>query len=153
MLIVGVVILALVVGGYLLMNNQNKNTAITPQATNDTQMTTSQEDVATSDESQLDAMEAEETNVKEFTVNGGNFTFDPAEITVKKGDTVRIVFNNKEGFHDWVLDEFNAKTKQLDAGGSETIEFVADQAGTFEYYCSVGQHRQMGMVGNLIVEE
>jgi nitrite reductase (NO-forming) len=85
-------------------------------------------------------------------VLGKNFGFSETEIRVKKGDTVEIQFTNEAGFHDWVLDEFNAKTKQLKAGESETVTFVADKAGTFEYYCSVGSHRQMGMVGTLIVE-
>lgn len=94
-----------------------------------------------------------ETGVKTFTVEGTSFAFAPSVIKVKKGDTVRIVFNNKAGFHDWVLDEFDAATKQISAGTTDTIEFVADKAGEFEYYCSVGSHRQMGMVGTLVVEE
>ena len=90
--------------------------------------------------------------VKTFTVDAQNFSFSMKEIKVKKGDRVRIVLVNKQGFHDWVVDEFNAKTKQIQAGSSDTIEFTADQVGTFQFYCSVGQHRSMGMVGNLIVE-
>lgn len=92
------------------------------------------------------------TIVKEFIVEGFNFKFSPSEIRVKKGDTVKIVFKNTGGFHDWVVDEFSAKTKALKAPEEETITFVADKAGTFEYYCSIGSHRQMGMKGNLIVE-
>lgn len=95
----------------------------------------------------------DEGRVKEFAVTGSPFKFSLSEIRVKKGDTVKIVFTNTEGFHDWVIDEFNAKTTQIAAGKTETVTFVADQAGTFEYYCSVGQHRANGMKGNLIVEE
>lgn len=92
--------------------------------------------------------------VKTVTINvsSSNFKFDPTTITVKKGDRVRVTLNNTGGTHDWVVDEFNAKTKQITGSGTDTVEFVADQAGTFEYYCSVGTHRQMGMVGKLIVE-
>lgn len=90
--------------------------------------------------------------VKSFTVNGSNFSFDLKEMKVKKGDKVRVTFKNAEGFHDWKLDAFGAATGRLQAGGSETVEFTADKAGTFEYYCSVGSHRAMGMKGNLIVE-
>ncbi len=89
---------------------------------------------------------------KIFNVTAANFSFSVKEMKVKQGDTVKIVFENKEGFHDWVIDEFNARTQQLPAGKSETIEFVADKNGTFEYYCSVGSHRANGMVGKLIVE-
>lgn len=91
--------------------------------------------------------------VKEFNVAGTNFAFSVKEMRVKKGDTVRVNFKSESGFHDWVVDEFDARTKQLNAPGTETIEFVADKVGTFEYYCSVGQHRANGMVGKLIVEE
>jgi nitrite reductase (NO-forming) len=91
--------------------------------------------------------------VKEFTVTGDNFSFDLKEIKVKKGDMVKINFINKEGKHDWVVDEFNAATDVIEADQSDSVTFTADKAGTFEYYCSVMEHRKMGMVGSLIVEE
>ena len=93
-----------------------------------------------------------EQDVVDVTVVGTNMVFDLKEIRVKKGDKVRVTFKNEEGFHDWVLDEFNVKTKQIGAGQEEVVEFTADKAGTFEYYCSVGKHRQNGMFGKLIVE-
>lgn len=93
------------------------------------------------------------TESKTFDVSAKNFEFSPKEITVKKGDTIRINFTNTEDLHDWGIGEFNAKTKQVQAGASESIEFVADKTGSFEYYCSVPGHRARGMVGMLIVEE
>lgn len=92
------------------------------------------------------------SSIKEFTVLGENFKFSISQLKVKKGDTVRITFKNVMGTHDWRLDEFNAKTKILKSGEQETVEFVADKTGTFEYYCSIGSHRQMGMKGAFIVE-
>lgn len=92
------------------------------------------------------------TDVKDFTVTVNNFKFDMAQIRVNRGDTVKINFINSQGMHVWVVNEFNVRTKVLQAGQSESITFVANQAGTFEYYCSLGQHRQMGMKGNLIVK-
>jgi len=89
---------------------------------------------------------------REFAISASPYKFSVTEIRVKKGDTVKIVFKNEQGAHDWVVDEFNARTKVLQAGQTETIEFTADKTGTFEYYCSVMNHRQMGMVGKLIVE-
>ncbi|QQG43178.1 MAG: cupredoxin domain-containing protein [Candidatus Daviesbacteria bacterium] len=90
--------------------------------------------------------------VKEFNVTGSSFKFDPATITVSQGDTVKINFRNTAGTHDFSLDDFNVKTKVLKADETETVEFVADKAGTFEYFCSVGNHRSLGMVGKLVVE-
>ena len=90
--------------------------------------------------------------VKTFNVVGSNFSFSPKEIKVKKGDRVKIIFQNSGGMHNWVIDEFNARTSVLQSGQKAEVEFVADKTGTFEYYCSVGSHRAMGMKGNLIVE-
>lgn len=90
--------------------------------------------------------------VKKFTVVGEEYTYDVKEIKVKAGDTVQLTFKNKEGKHDWIVDEFSASTEKIGEGEEETIEFVANKKGTFEYYCSVGEHRKFGMKGNLIVE-
>ncbi len=90
--------------------------------------------------------------VKTFTVSGGNYFFSPKTLTVNKGDTVKIVFTNSGGVHDFRIDAFNVATKQIKNGETDTITFVADKSGTFEYYCSVGNHRAMGMVGTLTVK-
>ncbi|KKU49797.1 MAG: Plastocyanin [Parcubacteria group bacterium GW2011_GWA1_47_10] len=93
-----------------------------------------------------------DSEVKTFVVVGKPFSFTPSEIRVKEGDTVRIVFQNEQGTHDWVIDEFDARTQVLQANQSETIDFRATKKGSFEFYCSVGNHRAMGMKGALIVE-
>jgi plastocyanin len=90
--------------------------------------------------------------LKEFSLVGTNWEFDVKEIRVNEGDTVKIQFKSESGFHDWVIDEFNAATDQVNSGGTSSVEFIAGTAGTYEYYCSVGNHRQRGMVGTLIVE-
>ncbi|MBI4078822.1 MAG: cupredoxin domain-containing protein [Candidatus Levybacteria bacterium] len=95
---------------------------------------------------------AAEENVVAVTVAGSPFQFVPNEIRAKKGDTVRITFKNESGSHDLTLPGFNVATKQLSAGSQETVEFVADKIGTFEFYCSVAGHKEDGMVGTLIVE-
>lgn len=87
-----------------------------------------------------------------FEISGTNFAFSKTELKVKEGQTVKITFKSDEGFHDWVVDEFNANTLKVNPGEKTSITFVANQIGTFEYYCSVGDHRAKGMVGNLIVE-
>lgn len=106
-----------------------------------------QEDNKPQNDNQADA------EVKTFEVSGQNFSFAPSEIRVKKGDRVKINFTNQNGLHDWVLDEFSARTPKIQSGQTASVEFVADKTGTFEFYCSVGEHRAMGMKGNFIVEE
>lgn len=100
---------------------------------------------------------ATDEDVKTFVITGSHLRFfldgvESPELRVKEGDKVRIEFINEEGFHDWKIDEFNAATQKINAGSRESIEFVADKKGTFEYYCSVGKHRANGMKGTFIVE-
>lgn len=87
-----------------------------------------------------------------FTVAAGSYYFVPNVIRVKKGDTVKIVLENKGGMHNFVLDEFNVKIDAIRTGESAIGQFVADKAGTYEYYCGIGSHRKMGQKGTLIVE-
>lgn len=89
---------------------------------------------------------------KVYTIHGGSYYFSPNQITVNKGDKVKIVFTADSGFHDFVLDEFNVKTERVSGGQTASAEFTADKTGSFEFYCSVGNHRAMGMKGQLIVQ-
>ena len=73
-------------------------------------------------------------------------------VTVQEGDLVRVEYETTSGLHDWVVDAFAATSQVQASDGVQVIEFVADQTGTFEYYCSVGSHRQQGMFGTFIVE-
>lgn len=152
-LIVGLVVVVLVVLGFVFFS-ADKTEA--PSGQNDTlnkkTMMGDGEEGIMVDKKEMMGEETMIASVKEFKVEARSFRFSVPEMKVKKGDTVRVVLKNAEGFHDWVIDEFSAKTKQLQAGQEETIEFKVDRTGTFEYYCSVGQHRANGMRGNLIVE-
>ena len=92
-----------------------------------------------------------------FVLTGQNFKFtmdgvDNPDLRVKVGQRVKIKFSSSQGFHDWVVDEFSAATSRVSAPDSTSVEFIANTAGTFEYYCSVGSHRAEGMKGKLIVE-
>lgn len=98
---------------------------------------------------ETDQMEAPDQVI---TVEGGEFYYQPNEIRVKLGETVKIIFNDVEGFHDFVIDEFNVKTPQIQGPNTAEVIFTVDKAGVFEFYCSVGRHREMGMNGTLIVE-
>ena len=85
-------------------------------------------------------------------IKGVNFSFSVTEIEVNEWDIVRINFASDDGFHDRVVDEFDAATEQVRPGTPTSVTFVADKAWTYEYYCSVGQHRANGMVGKLTVK-
>ncbi len=93
-----------------------------------------------------------DSTVKTFTIEAGSFYYKPNELRVKKGDKVKIVMTAVSMMHDFNIDELGVKMPIVNNGKTGTVEFVAEKAGTFQYYCSVGQHRKMGQVGTLIVE-
>lgn len=152
MLLIGLfVVIALAVLGGVFLMNQSKTTAPASESQTATVSPTPEGVTVevTEETTPADTM----ANEKTFEIEASSFKFNPATITVKEGDTVKIILTNKGGMHDFVVDEFEgAKTKRLNTGETDTITFVADKAGTYEYYCSVGNHRQMGMVGKLIVQ-
>lgn len=146
-----------IVGGaaWLLAGQKQSNTTMQPSTTTTTTTTTAASPTAlpsTSPSASPSGAMEDETAVKEFTIDGSNFKFQPNTIAVNKGDKVKVTFKNTQGFHDFVIDEYNVRTKQINGGAEDMVEFTADKAGTFEFYCSVGQHRQMGMKGTLTVK-
>jgi cytochrome c oxidase subunit II len=90
---------------------------------------------------------------KEIQVTAKKYSFSPDTIRVKKGDRVRLVITATDRDHGFKLEAFHIEQK-LKKGTPTTVEFTADQAGTFPFKCSVvcgfGHH---GMKGKLIVEE
>lgn len=159
MLMIGIiVVIALAVLGGVFFMGKSKNSVPAEQAQTAVASPTPEgvvvevtEESAPTGES-VTAGDQATSNEKTFAVEASSYKFNPASITVKKGDSVKIVLTNKGGMHNWKIDEFNASTKTIPAGQTDTITFVANKAGTYEYYCSVGNHRQMGMVGKLIVQ-
>jgi uncharacterized cupredoxin-like copper-binding protein len=78
---------------------------------------------------------------------------DNPTLHVKKGDIINVtLINNGMQPHDFTLDGYNVKTKVLNSGQSGSIVFTADKTGTFTYYCSVPGHKDLGMVGQFVVE-
>lgn len=149
---ISIIVLVIIAGFLFFVLKNKKSEAPMPPAIETAEESAQATNTNTETGSEMEGIVAN-GEVKEFTVSGDNFSFKPSTITVKKGDKVKITFINSEGFHDWVVDEFGAATKQTQAPTTEIIEFTADKAGSFEYYCSVGSHRAMGMVGTLVVEE
>ena len=86
-----------------------------------------------------------------FNLNATNFAYSQNSLTVKEGQEVTINLNITEGFHDFKIDGV-VQTQASGEGSSQVAKFTAPKKGTYEFYCSVGSHRGMGMVGTLIVE-
>ena len=144
------VILALVIiiGGGAWYLSGNKQPAMEKSADTVLEGTPVTPDTA----SPPDAADAKKAAM-EITVEGSEFKFSPTTLTMKKGDSVTLTLKNVGKMpHDFVVDELGVRTKVIQGGESDTVTFTPDKSGTFEFYCSVGKHREMGMKGSLIVE-
>lgn len=136
--IIAIIALVLVGGGYFILSNDNKD-IISTKTTN---------------------TESFSGEVKEFTmtsfvnmVNGKpKPEYSIKEIEVKKGDKVRIKITVTSGMHDFKIDEFNVYS-DTKLNEENVVEFVADKAGEFIYYCTKPGHKQNGHWGTLKVVE
>ncbi|MCX6825572.1 MAG: cupredoxin domain-containing protein [candidate division SR1 bacterium] len=126
------------------------------------EMTTGTADAVPMNTDEVVSTGKEDTKVqaKEFTMtsfvemSGDKYfpQYSMKEITVKKGDVVRVKVTVTKGMHDFNIDEFNVHSKTpLDQ--ETVIEFTADKAGKFIYYCSMPGHRANGHWGTLTVTE
>ena len=86
-------------------------------------------------------------NVKAF-----RFDFDPNPIIVNQGEKVKLIVTSLDTAHGIAIPEYNINVP-VPVGRPTTIEFVADKAGTFNFFCNVycGSGHG-GMRGRLIVK-
>jgi cytochrome c oxidase subunit II len=100
-------------------------------------------------EERMDAMMGD---LRTFTMTAKQWEFEPSEITVQKGDTVRLTISSVDVAHGFALADFGI-SEFLAPGKTSTVEFVADKVGRFSFFCNVScgrGHREMN--GLLIVE-
>ncbi len=98
-----------------------------------------------------------ETFTVKMGADNGALVFEPANLTIHEGDTVKWV-NNKAYPHNVVFGtadaDFNNKYsyKKLLAAPGQVFEktFEATAAGEYSYFCT--PHRGAGMVGKIVVE-
>ena len=88
----------------------------------------------------------------EIRVTARKYEFSPNEIKVKRGDHIRLVITALDRDHGFKLEAFHIDQK-LSKGEPVTVEFTADQTGTFPFecshFCGLGHQK---MKGHLTVE-
>lgn len=94
---------------------------------------------------------AAETYTVKMGADNGMLAFDPPNLTIKAGDTVKWQ-NNKLPPHNIVFEGSAADKshEQLLFSPGETYEVTFDQPGTYSYYCA--PHRGAGMAGKIVVQ-
>ena len=93
---------------------------------------------------------------EEIVIDTSNFKFSETALTAAPGETLTIKLTNSQGTHDLVIDELEVQSEVIEAGEETTVTITIPEdaeAGTeYSYYCSIGNHRQMGMEGTLTVK-
>ena len=60
--------------------------------------------------------------------------FQPHEISVRKGETVRLAIKSGDGEHCFAVDDLRVEKRVL-PGRTTTVDVTPDKAGTFAFYC------------------
>ena len=131
-----IAVLVIASGGYALMKNSDDNSNKTP---NQTAMKDMSDSAASSEETKPVATDV---------VKISDFAFSPANITVKKGDTV--TWTNEDNVAHTVTesdDRDGPKSDDLQKG--DTYTFTFNDVGTFKYKCSL----HPSMTGTVTVTE
>lgn len=90
---------------------------------------------------------------KTVVVSGSEYSFSPKSIEVTAGEPVKLTFKNTGNLpHDLTITELGVKTNVVAGGKEDTVTFTPEKSGSFTFYCSVGNHRQLGMEGTATVK-
>lgn len=107
----------------------------------------------TSDTTTADATASQTSDAKVFNVEAFQFSYTPATIEVKKGDTVTLKLSTRDVPHSLAITDYNVNVQAYpDAPGEQT--FTADKAGEFTWRCKTPCGAgHTGMTGKLMVRE
>jgi heme/copper-type cytochrome/quinol oxidase subunit 2 len=88
---------------------------------------------------------------REFDVTARNYRFSPERIEVSQDDLVKLTVRSADVAYSLTIDEYRV-SKRVPAGGEVTLEFRADQPGTFHFYSNLtSDPRHKAMRGDLVV--
>ena len=87
---------------------------------------------------------------QEIKIGARQFEFQPSEISVKAGQTVRIIVTNEDNVdHGFTIPALNLTALRTTARKA-VLEFTPQQPGTYEFECQVrcgmGHERMMGIL-------
>jgi uncharacterized cupredoxin-like copper-binding protein len=84
-----------------------------------------------------------------------DFKFDPSDPTVKSGEVTFNLTNDGQTTHSLEIEDVNGQDQELEGdvapGSSGTLK-VNLPPGTYEFYCPVDNHKEMGMEGEITVK-
>ena len=90
--------------------------------------------------------------VQHIEISASRFSFEPHEITVKKGDPVILRVQSTDVTHGLVVEELGIRT-EVKKGESEDLKITPETAGTFEgkcaHFCGKG-HGSMTLIVHVV---
>ena len=115
-----------------------------------------EETTAAPTESAAETTAADETasgSGESIAISETDFALDPADPTTAAGDVTFEVRNDGEFPHNLEVEGNGVEevTDTIDPGGSDSLT-VSLEPGSYEIYCSIGDHAEQGMTGELTVE-
>ena len=115
-----------------------------------------EETTAAPTESAAETTAADETasgSGESIAISETDFALDPADPTTAAGDVTFEVSNDGEFPHNLEVEGNGVEevTDTIDPGGSDSLT-VSLEPGSYEIYCSIGDHAEQGMTGELTVE-
>jgi len=72
---------------------------------------------------------------KTITITAKRFSFEPNEITIKKGEPVVLVLHSADVTHGLKIEDLGLRT-EVKKGQSTELSFTPETAGTFEGKCA-----------------
>jgi heme/copper-type cytochrome/quinol oxidase subunit 2 len=78
---------------------------------------------------------ANQAQTREFEIDAAQFHYSPSIIRVDKGDRVVIKFRATDVSHGMYVDGYDVEVN-ANPGRTQTLEFVADRAGKYQFRCS-----------------
>ena len=91
-------------------------------------------------------------NRREFNISARDYKFNPGRIEVTQDDLVKLTVRSEDVAYGFTIDHYRV-SKRIPAGGSVTVEFRVDTAGTYIYYSNMTSDPRHGsMKGDLVVK-
>jgi cytochrome c oxidase subunit 2 len=88
---------------------------------------------------------------REFTLTARNYNFSPTRVEATQDDLIKLTVQSEDVAYGFTIEEYRL-SKRVPAGGTTTIEFRADRAGTFTFYSNLSNDsRHSQMRGQLVV--
>jgi cytochrome c oxidase subunit II len=81
------------------------------------------------------ALAAGDQSKNTIPITAQRFYFSPNEITVKKGEEVKLIIRSKDVSHGLLIEDLGVKT-EIKKGHTAEITFTPGTAGTFEGKCA-----------------